>query len=800
MSSPTIRYSGVPENSHSRDIRNSHSAHPADFDSDTAAYTTAQAAPHSDSRADATPTTGTGWPATGSISDADLAALMRSRLQRNTPPDRVLPAHTGHVATAQTANTHAAPVATVQAPDTYNALEPIATTQTSDTRITPEPVAAVSSEISPRTGFVPGFRLDPGPMSSDPRHNPTYPHPQNPGLAEEVDGFYDWAGRRLFLSDGSPDPMTPGAYRYQTRPDLCLLDAADDDPWSPRFEPDHLRHKPGDDWLIDDSRPYDVLDPGPFGSPNWFPDLRTGRHRRDELPDPIPWWEIEEEPAKAAWAEHAEALYDRRTRITREREAHEAARSEGRAEERQGHDDLYGESGQGGQGGQGDRTSGRGRGEPGARSGGGGPNGSDRPTGGPNGSGGRNGSGDPSGVRGKRTGSGFVSESRFEAGSGAEVGSGPEAGSACKAGFEGDTLRIAGDGIGGGRATASGRRLPGDGPSSTGAATGPRSSGDGPGSTDTAPGLCSPADRPSSIGSAPGTHQPGDRPGPTDSATDSATGPRPSADRTGPASPLPDKATGPYRPSPEPRPRNRRGDHAESSAAARPSEGALVTIEPQQPYRFSKLREDAWVRFLDKSAELAAAHRPQPGANGRTPTRSERRASLESRRRNGRDALDRECGPVLRPWVRLVRWVAGTIRASKTASDADARRTEHAARTARFAGAVRGAQRARAETRPEVVTPTVSAVEDLRQRPPLQRPKPEAVAALSIPFMRGWEQRFDSIGFGGAGFSRAGFNLANFTGAGRTTAGLNSAGFNSAGLNSVGFNTARPAAGGAAWA
>jgi hypothetical protein len=164
-----------------------------------------------------------------------------------------------------------------------------------------------------------------GPITPDPRHNPAYPHPKNPGLSEEPDGFYDWAGRRLFLSDGAPDPMTPGAYRYQTRPDLCLLDAADDDPWSPLYEPDHLRHKPGDDWIIDQNRPYDVLDPGPFGSPGWFPDRRTGRHRRDELPDPIPWWEIEEEPLKAEWAENAEALYDRRTRITREREAREAA-------------------------------------------------------------------------------------------------------------------------------------------------------------------------------------------------------------------------------------------------------------------------------------------------------------------------------------------------------------------------------------------------------------------------------------------------------------------------------------------
>lgn len=129
----------------------------------------------------------------------------------------------------------------------------------------------------------------------DPRHNRAYPHPENPGLIEQTDGFYDWAGRRLFLADGSPDPMTPGAYRYQTRPDLCDLTAHASDPASPYYEPPHLRHKPGDTWIIDRDRPHDPDDPGPFGSPDWRPDSRTGRHRRDELPDPIPPWEAAEE-------------------------------------------------------------------------------------------------------------------------------------------------------------------------------------------------------------------------------------------------------------------------------------------------------------------------------------------------------------------------------------------------------------------------------------------------------------------------------------------------------------------------
>jgi hypothetical protein len=102
------------------------------------------------------------------------------------------------------------------------------------------------------------------------------------------DGYYDWAGRRLFTSDGEPDPMCPGAYRYQHNPACCDLEAPDSDPRSPRYEPMHLRHKPGDTWIIDTNRPYDPFDPGPFGSAGWYMDERTGRHRRDETPDPLP--------------------------------------------------------------------------------------------------------------------------------------------------------------------------------------------------------------------------------------------------------------------------------------------------------------------------------------------------------------------------------------------------------------------------------------------------------------------------------------------------------------------------------
>ncbi|WP_026925412.1 hypothetical protein [Glycomyces arizonensis] len=58
-------------------------------------------------------------------------------------------------------------------------------------------------------------------------------------------------------------------------------------PGEPWYEPAHLRHKPGDDWKIG-GKPHDPDDPGPYGSPGWYQDRRTGRHRRNELPDPLP--------------------------------------------------------------------------------------------------------------------------------------------------------------------------------------------------------------------------------------------------------------------------------------------------------------------------------------------------------------------------------------------------------------------------------------------------------------------------------------------------------------------------------
>ena len=83
----------------------------------------------------------------------------------------------------------------------------------------------------------------------------------------EGNGYYDWAGRRLFLIDGEPDPMCPGAYRYQHNLVCCDVEAPDSDPRSPRYEPMHLRHKPGDPWIIDTNRP----EPMPRRSPPNIP-------------------------------------------------------------------------------------------------------------------------------------------------------------------------------------------------------------------------------------------------------------------------------------------------------------------------------------------------------------------------------------------------------------------------------------------------------------------------------------------------------------------------------------------------
>jgi hypothetical protein len=54
--------------------------------------------------------------------------------------------------------------------------------------------------------------------------------------------------------------------------------------WPDRSSADDPRNT----WVIEHDRPRDFYDRGPYGTPGWRPDPRTGRHRRGERPDPIP--------------------------------------------------------------------------------------------------------------------------------------------------------------------------------------------------------------------------------------------------------------------------------------------------------------------------------------------------------------------------------------------------------------------------------------------------------------------------------------------------------------------------------
>ncbi|WP_205326716.1 hypothetical protein [Glycomyces sp. YM15] len=572
MSSTTIRYSGVPENSHSRRFEPEHSVEPT-------SGITADASTYSRPA----PSTGIDRGAA-----SDLTLKWRKRLRALADED---PAPDQNLTRQDPTGDHTAnPYGPSRdlLPNGYNVTgnrtasdhDPSSdqTTGRFNPGGDPSPASAHTGE-SASSAFVPGFTPGkPGPLSSDPRHNRAFPHPENPGLFAEADGFYDWANRRLYLSDGSPDPLTPGAYRYQTRPDLCDLDAPDSDPSCPRYEPMHLRHKPGDTYLIDRARPYDVLDPGPFGSPGWFPDRRTGRHRRDELPDPIPWWEIEEEPEKAEWAEQAEALWERRTRITREREARERTAPE--PADHFDHDGLKGDASRDGR----DST--------------------------------------PEAVRDD------------------DIPPGPPS------------------------------------RQSTGPEERPRPQSD-------------PRPRPWS-----------------------RSAPEPEA----------------REPLREPEP-SQRPQHHPYPQLPRQADRRTASVPEEPPHRFNKLREDAWDRFIEKSAGLAAAHRP--------PT-----------------AIEREGGPAIGRIARGIRLIAGLLRHRPRPREAGPvppdRHIALADRTARFAQAMRGAQRARAAmpataTRtPETFGPKAfgpeaahrtAAPEATRRTPSPSRPS---------PFIAEWERRFEA--------------------------------------------------------
>ncbi len=104
-------------------------------------------------------------------------------------------------------------------------------------------------------------------------------------LEQDVHAFA-WAHEDIDPHHLSHLADTPGAYRYDPADHDPTI--PESDPRSPRYEPPHLRHQSGDTWIIDRARPYDPDDPGPYGSPGWYQDTRTGRHRRGERPDPLP--------------------------------------------------------------------------------------------------------------------------------------------------------------------------------------------------------------------------------------------------------------------------------------------------------------------------------------------------------------------------------------------------------------------------------------------------------------------------------------------------------------------------------
>jgi hypothetical protein len=58
---------------------------------------------------------------------------------------------------------------------------------------------------------------------------------------------------------------------------------------APAYQPYRTEAEdPRNTWVIEHDRPRDFYDRGPYGTPGWRPDPRTGRHRRGERPDPIP--------------------------------------------------------------------------------------------------------------------------------------------------------------------------------------------------------------------------------------------------------------------------------------------------------------------------------------------------------------------------------------------------------------------------------------------------------------------------------------------------------------------------------
>jgi hypothetical protein len=93
-------------------------------------------------------------------------------------------------------------------------------------------------------------------------------------------------GDDLYEATNNPAPWHDARFA-DVPPQFLAYDP--DDPNDPYNDPnDPNRHRPGDTWEIG-GKPYDPYDPGPWAPGRVRrPDPRTGRHRRGELPDPLP--------------------------------------------------------------------------------------------------------------------------------------------------------------------------------------------------------------------------------------------------------------------------------------------------------------------------------------------------------------------------------------------------------------------------------------------------------------------------------------------------------------------------------
>jgi hypothetical protein len=197
--------------------------------------------------------------------------------------------------------------------------------------------------------------------------------------------------------------------------------------------------------------------------------------------------------------------------------------------------------------------------------------------------------------------------------------------------------------------------------------------------------------------------------------------------------------------------------HEQSIESLSPTTAPDAEAAQEEPYRFSKMREHAWDRFLLKSADLAAAHHAAP----------QRRPGRRSRT----TAVERECGRQIALWFRLARWVttvfgSGSARPRAVPEPAAVSVPERPKPGPRprpgalLDRAVRGAQAGRAaagEARGK------SAEEHWRTRPAEDRPRPSQTS----PIITDWEKHFDAFrhlsgftrhteGFGGTDSARPG--------------------------------------------